>query len=106
MYNIHINFNKILEIVKDFIGDEVDEKSNNLRRCAKPKFSDIKLITLNLKVECLSIDSENYLFSKLNYKYLNDFENLISRRQYNDCRKLRFGKTVTLGKSMAAMLNK
>ncbi len=45
------------------------------------------------------------MFSKLNSEYLNDFENLISRRQYNDRRKLLFEKTETVRKSMAERIN-
>ena len=57
------------------------------------KFSDIEVMALSLTAECLSIDRENYLFSKLNTEYLETFENLISSRQYNDRRKLLFEKT-------------
>ena len=63
------------------------------------------MIALSLTAECLGIDSENYLFSKLNKEYLNDFENLISRRQYNDRRKLLFDKTADVRKLMAKCIN-
>lgn len=106
MHNIRTNFTKILEVIKDIIGDEINEKGNYLRRCTKPKFSDIEVIALSLTAECLSIDSENHLFSKLNKEYLNDFENLISRRQYNDRRKLLFEKTEAVRKAMAVRINK
>ena len=106
MHNIRTNFTKILEVIKDIIGDEVTEQGNYLRRGTKPKFSDIEVIALSLTAECLSIDSENYLFSKLNKEYLNDFENLISRRQYNDRKKLLFEKTEAVRKSMAERINK
>ena len=84
MHNIHTNFIKIIDVLKDIIGDEINEKDNYLRRGSVPKFSDIEVIALSLTAECLSINSENYLFSKLNSEYLTDFKNLISRRQYND----------------------
>jgi len=106
MHNIRTNFDKILGVIKDIIGDELNEKGNYLRRGSIPKFSDIEVIALSLTAECLSIDSENHLFSKLNKEYLNDFENLISRRQYNDRRKLLFEKTERIRKSMAEMINK
>lgn len=105
MHNIHINFIKIIDVLKDIIGDEISEKGNYLRRGSVPKFSDIEVIALSLTAECLGIDSENYLFSKLNKEYLNDFENLISRRQYNDRRKLLFEKTEAVRKSMAECIN-
>ena len=106
MHNIKTNFDKIIEVIKEIIGDEITETGNYLRRGTKPKFSDIEVIALSLTAECLSIDSENYLFSKLNKEYLNDFKNLISRRQYNDRRKLLFGKTEDIRNAMAERLNK
>ena len=38
-----------------------------------PKSSDIEVIALSLTAECLGIGRGNYLFSKLNKEYLNDF---------------------------------
>ena len=101
MHNIHTNFIKIIDVLKDIIGDQITETGNYSRRGSIPKFSDIEVIALSLTAECLGIDSENYLFSKLNKEYLDDFKNLISRRQYNDRRKLLFEKTEVVRKSMA-----
>ena len=106
MHNIRINFIKILEVKKDIIGDEINEKGNYLRRGTRPKFFDIEVIASSLTAEYLSIDSENHLFSKLNNKYLNDFENLISRCHYNDRRKFLFKNTEGFRKSMADRINK
>ena len=106
MHNIRINFIKILEVIKDIIGDEINEKGNYLRRGTRPKFFDIEVIASSLTAEYLSIDSENHLFSKLNNKYLNDFENLISRCHYNDRRKFLFKNTEGIRKSMADRINK
>ncbi|MFY7899385.1 MAG: hypothetical protein ACOVNY_04305 [Chitinophagaceae bacterium] len=80
MHNIHTDFIKILDIIKDVIGEEVVERGNFLRRGNNPKFSDLQVIALSPTAKCLGIDSENYLFSKLKNEYLNAFENLISRR--------------------------
>jgi hypothetical protein len=105
MHNIKTNFDKILGVIKDIIGDEINEKGNYLRRGTRPRFSDVEVIALSLTAECLSIDSENYLFSKLNKEYLSEFENIISRRQYNDRRKLLFDQTERVRKLMAERLN-
>lgn len=105
MHNIKTNFDKILGVIKDIIGAEINEKGNFLRRGTRPRFSDIEVIALSLTAECLSIDSENYLFSKLNKEYLSAFENIISRRQYNDRRKLLFEQTERVRKLMAEQLN-
>jgi hypothetical protein len=65
MHNIKTNFDKILGVLKDIIGQHVNEKGNYVRRSSVPKFSDIEVIAMSLTAECLSIDSENYLFSNL-----------------------------------------
>ena len=66
MHNIHKNFIKIIGVLKDIIGTEINEKVNYKRRGSVPKFSDIEIFALSLTAECLVIDSENCLFSKLN----------------------------------------
>lgn len=106
MHNIKANFDKIGEVIKDILSNEIDEKGNYRRRGLVPKFSDIELMALSFTAECLGIDSENYLFSKLGSEYQNEFKNIISRRQYNDRRKLFFEKTELVRKLMAARLNK
>jgi hypothetical protein len=106
MHNIKTNFDKVLGVVKDILSDEINERGNYLRRGTVPKFSDIEVITLSLTAECLSIDSENYLFSKLRKEYMKEFENLISRRQYNDRRKLLFEKTENVRKLLSEHLNR
>ena len=106
MHNIKTNFDKIIEVLKDILGDELNEKGNYIRRGVVPKFSDIEVIALSLTAECLSIDSENYLFSKIRAEYRSSFKNIISRRQYNDRRKLLFPKIEQARKIMAARLNR
>jgi len=106
MHNIKTNFDKILVIIKDILGDEINEKGNYVRRGTIPRFSDVEVIALSFTAECLSIDSENYLFSKLNKEYKTGFKNMISRRQYNDRRKLLFEKTERVRKLMSEQLNR
>ena len=98
MHNIKTNFAKIVEVLKDILGNEINEKGNFKRRGVVPIFSDIEVMALSFTAECLSIDSENYLFSKLISEYTDEFENIISRRQYNDRRKLLFEKTEQVAK--------
>jgi hypothetical protein len=106
MHNIKTNFDKIIEVVKDILSQEINEKGNYIRRGVVPKFSDIEVIALSLTAECLSIDSENYLFSKIAAEYQHEFKNIISRRQYNDRRKLLFEKTEQVRKLLSARLNR
>lgn len=105
MHNIKTNFDKILDLLKDILRDEINEKGNYRRRGVVPRFSDVEVMALSLTAECLSIDSEHYLFSKIGSEYQYEFENIISRRQYNDRRKLLFEKTEQARKLMAARLN-
>lgn len=42
MHNIKTNFDKFLVVIKDILSDEINEKSNYLRRGIKPRFSDMK----------------------------------------------------------------
>lgn len=104
MHNIKTNFDKVIEVIKRVLGGEVIE-GNFPRRGTKPKFSDLEVIALSLTAECLGIDSENLLFSKLRAEYTSDFKNLISRRQYNDRRKFLFMKQEEIRTRMTAQLN-
>ena len=106
MPNIKTNFDKIPGVIKDILGEEINEKGNYARRGTRPRFADIEVIALSFTAECLSIDSENYLFSKLNKEYMSEFENIISRRQYNDRRKLLFEKTERVRKLLSGRLNR
>ncbi len=44
MHNIKTNFDKIIGVIKDIIGDEINEKGNYLSCDTKPKFSDIEVM--------------------------------------------------------------
>ena len=57
------------------------------RRGVVPKLSDLEIVALNMTSEAVGIDSESLLFAKLK-EYKNEIHNLISRRQYNDRRKI------------------
>ena len=48
MHNIKTNFDKILVVIKDILGDEINEKGNDLRRGTRPRFSDVKSDRINL----------------------------------------------------------
>ncbi|MFT6810763.1 MAG: hypothetical protein ACJA01_004008 [Saprospiraceae bacterium] len=55
-----------------------------------PKMSDVEIISLSITAECLGIDSENLLWSKINKDYADLFEQLIHRTRYNHRRKVLF----------------
>ena len=106
MHNIKTNFDKIIEVVKDILKDEINEKGNYARRGTVPSFSDAEVMALSFTAACLGIDSEHLLFSKLVSDYKDIFKNLISRRQYNDRRKQLFVKTEDVRKRLSERLNK
>ncbi|MBO4738899.1 MAG: IS982 family transposase [Bacteroidales bacterium] len=86
MYNFIAKYGKILDICKHFSKKIVNEHGNIPRRGVVPRFSDIEVIALSITAEEMGFDSENRLFIELkNYK--SAFQNLISRREYNDRRK-------------------
>ena len=101
MHNIKTNFDKFYSIVHKILKNNVTEEGNFKRVGRKPKFSDIELISLSLVSEALGIDSENYLFGKLNKDFRNDFPNLIDRSQYNLRRKKLFNVIDEVRKTMA-----
>lgn len=87
MRNLTAKLVKILDICKNFSKNLADERGNIPRRGVVPRFSDLEVIALSLTAEKFSIDSESYLFSLLE-EYKSEIPNLISRRQYNNRRKL------------------
>lgn len=91
------NFIKILDICKSFAPECVNSKGNVARRGAVPKFSDLEVFALSLTAEASGIDSDNFLFKRLNSEcageiagltaanvhdinYLNDL-----KWEYHDC---------------------
>ena len=102
MRNFVTKFGKILDICKKFAGNQVNEKGNVPRRGVVPTFSDLEVVALSITAEALSIDSENYLFKRLNTECPGAIPNLITRRQYNQRRK----KTMLLGESIRQTIAK
>jgi len=60
MHNIKANFDKLFEVIKEIMGNEIGADGNFLRPGPKPRFTDIEVIILGLTSECLSIDSETF----------------------------------------------
>lgn len=72
---------KILEVCKQFAENHVNEKGNVPRRGVVPTFSDIEVIAFSFTAEAFSVDSENYLFTRLQKECINAIPYLISRRK-------------------------
>ena len=88
MHNFIAKFYKILDICKQYAGNQVNERGNVPRRGVVPTFSDLEVVALSITAEAFSIDSENYLFTRLASECPDTIPNLITRRQFNQRRKL------------------
>ena len=87
MHNLYAIFAKFLNICKQVAGNFVNESGNVPRKGVVPGFSDLEIMALNMTSETVGIDSKPLLFAKLQ-EYRVEIPNLISRRQYNDRRKI------------------
>jgi Transposase DDE domain len=105
MHCIKSNFDKIMQVLKGVLGEEFPVSGNLHRPGPKPKFTDIEVLALSITAECMGIDSELYLFGLLTSTYKNSFPNLLSRRQYNDRRKLLFQWQEKVRAVIAGILN-
>lgn len=104
MHNLYAIFAKILNICKQVAGNIVNESGNVPRRGVVPKFSDLEIVALNMTSEAIGIDSESLLFAKLK-EYKNEIPNLISRRQYNDRRKITSSLCNIIRERLAAVID-
>lgn len=100
MHNLKANFDKFLVIAKSVFLDSLYPDGNFKRYSNQPKMSDIQVIALSCVAEALAIDSENWLFSKLNSDYGPEFPNLIHRSNFNRRRKRLASKSAELSKAI------
>lgn len=105
MHCIKSNFDKIMRVLREILGQDIPATGNINRPGPKPKFTDLEVIALSLTSECLGIDSELYLFHKLESEYKEAFPFLISRRQYNDRRKILFQLQEEVRAKLSGKLN-
>lgn len=66
MHNFVIKFGKVLEICEQFAENRINEKGNIARCGVVPTFSDFEVMAFSLTSEVFGLDSENYLFNRLN----------------------------------------
>lgn len=88
MHNLSTNFRLFLDIVKSVFKSSANQEGNFKFYPRKPKLSDCEILALTLAAESIGIDSETYLFAKLNKDYQQDFPHLIHRCNYNRRRKI------------------
>jgi hypothetical protein len=87
MHDLKAIYNKVREYVQ-FYANEYFVYGENTRFYPKPpKMTDLEIIALSITAECLEIDSENLLWSKIKTDYPTMFPSLIHRTKYNLRRK-------------------
>lgn len=87
MHDLYRIYRKVKKAVKIATKENLDKHGNLMFYPHLPKMSDLEIISLSITAECLSIDSENLLFSKIKKDYKLRFPNLIHRTRYNARRK-------------------
>jgi hypothetical protein len=104
MHDLKVNFDKIHQITSTILEDKLIE--GNIRNYRhKPKMTDSEIIALAICQEALSIDSENFFWSKLKSDYQDTFPNLIHLTRYNLRRKNLNGFIQLVNERLAHKLN-
>jgi len=83
MHDIKSNFDKIYQTIKSLNTGLFNLDNNIPKRGSTPQFSDLEVISLALTAEYMSLDSENWLFNKIEADYKADFPHLIERTRFN-----------------------
>lgn len=83
MHNIKSNFDKIYQTIKSLNTGLFNQDDNIPKRGSTPQFSDLEVISRALTAEYMSLDSENWLFNKIEADYADDFPHLIERTRFN-----------------------
>ncbi len=82
MHNIKSNLDKIFQTIKSVKLNCFDETGNIPKLGTPSLFTDLQVVNLALTAECVSLDSENWLFNKIKSDYSSDFPKLIERTRY------------------------
>jgi hypothetical protein len=83
MHDLYSIYRKVKFQVEKIMKSETDARGNFRPYPNPPKMSDVEIISLSISAECLGIDSENLLFSKIKKDYSEHFPNLVHRTRYN-----------------------
>lgn len=83
MHDIKSNFDKVLQTIKSLHLEVFDQSGNIAKPGPRPEFSDLEVIALTLASEYMSVDSENWLFNKIEADYCDDFVHIIERSRFN-----------------------
>ena len=87
MHDLYSIYKKVRKILRAALEQNLVDGGNLQFYPNAPKMSDLDVLSLAVTSECLGIDSENLLWSKIQKDYLDKFPNLIHRTRYNARRK-------------------
>ena len=87
MHDLKSIYNKVLNSLNTEAKDYFDNRGNTRYYPNQPKLSDLEIIALAITSECLQIDSENLLWSKLQKDYSDLFNELPHRTNFNKRRR-------------------
>jgi hypothetical protein len=105
MHNLKTNYDKFLQLINTTLEDILLPDGNFKHYPRKPKLADNAILALNLCSEALSIDSENYFWSKLKSDHAIDFPSLIDRSNYNRRKKNLAPYLSKYNQRLASMMN-
>lgn len=105
MHNLKTNFNKFSKLVDTFLSDMLLSDRNFRPYRNLPKLPDADIVALTLCAEAMSIDSENYFWSKLTTDHSTDFPGLIHRSNFNRRKRALAPFLQIYNQRMAAQLN-
>ena len=106
MHDLHAMYEKTYALAFEAFEELLDDDHNLQFYPLPPKMSDLSVISLAVAAESASVDSENWLFSKLNKDYRGKFPGLNERSRFNRRRRrlasriLEFTEAVALGMSV------
>jgi len=88
MHDLSLIYKNVRKHVRIQLKHYLVEGQNLKYYSNAPKMCDVDIISLAITAECLGIDSENLLWSKLKNDYQKTFPNLIHRTRYNWRKKI------------------
>ena len=87
MHDLKTIYHKVELTLKKYTKEYFEYGGNIQFYPNKPKMTDLEIIALSITAECVQIDSENLLWSKLKKDYPNLIQNLPHRTKFNKRRK-------------------
>ena len=81
MHDIKSNFDKIFQTIKSLNLSVPDQNGNIPKPERVPLFADLGVLSLVLTAEYMSLDSENWLFKKIDSAYKADFPQSVTGQE-------------------------